>query len=68
MISNPWSAVDIYHYDDALRDWNTNLRLFKGAGGQRPADDAEKLGFTKLLPTDVAAHVMLHLSWLVKLV
>ena len=25
-ISNPKSAADIHHYDDALRDWNTNLR------------------------------------------
>ena len=33
LISNPKSATDIHHYDDALRVWNTNLRLFKEAGG-----------------------------------
>ena len=54
LITNPKPAHDIHHYDDAVRDWNTNLRLFKEAGGQRPAGDAERLPFTKLLPPDVA--------------
>ena len=62
MISNPRSAGDIHHYEDALRDWNTNLRLFKEAGGQRPVDDAETLAFTKLFTPDVAAHVAFYLD------
>ena len=62
LISNPKSAPDIHHYDDALRDWNTNLRLFKEAGGQRPSGDAERLAFTEILPPDVAARVTLHMD------
>ena len=62
LISNPNSTADIHHYYDALRDWNTNLRLFKEAGGQRPTGDAERLAFTKLLPPDVASHVTLHMD------
>ena len=31
LISNPKSATEIHHHDDALRNWNTNLRLFKEA-------------------------------------
>ena len=41
LISNPKSATDIHHYDTALRDWNTNLRLFKEAGGTCPTVDAQ---------------------------
>ena len=62
LISNPRSAADIQHFDDALRDWNTNFRLFKEAGGPRPVGDAAKVAFTKLLPPDAAAHVMLHMD------
>ena len=60
--SDPKSAADVHHYDDALRDWTSNLRMLKEAGGQRPVADAEKLAFTKLLPADVAARVTLHMD------
>ena len=49
-ITNPKPASDVHHYDEAIRDWNTNLRLFKTAGGQPPTGDAQRLAFTKLLP------------------
>ena len=62
LITNPKAASDINHYDDAVRDWNTNLRLFKEAGGEKPTGDAERLAFTKPLPPDVAAHVTLHMD------
>ena len=62
LISKPTSAADIHHYDDTLRDWNTNLWLSTEAGGQRPTDDAERVAFTKILPPDVAAHVTLHMD------
>ena len=62
MITNPRPASDIHYYDEALRDWNTNLRLFKQAGGAPPTGDAQRLAFTKLLPPDVAAHVTLHMD------
>ena len=62
LITNPRSASSIDHYDDAVRDWTTNLRLFKEAGGEPPTGDAQRLAFTKLLPHDVAAHVTLHMN------
>ena len=62
LISNPKSASDIHHYDIALRDWKTNLRLLKEAGGSCPTGDTQRLAFTKLLPPDVAAHVILHMD------
>ena len=61
-ITNPKLANDIHHYEEALRDWNTNLRLFTTAGGQPPTGDAQWIAFTKLLPPDVAAHVSLHMD------
>jgi hypothetical protein len=62
LITNPRSASNIDHYDDAVREWTTNLTLFKEAGGQPPTGDAQRLAFTKLLPHDVAAHVTLHMN------
>ena len=49
-------------YASALEDWETNLRLFTTAGWVAPTGDAERLAFVKLLPPDVAAHVMLHMD------
>ena len=62
LIANPKSASDIHHYDEAVRDWTLNLRLFKEAAGQRPTGNAQRLAFTKFLPADVAAHVTLHMD------
>ena len=62
IVTNPKPAQDINHYDEALRNWNTNLRLFAQAGGQKLSGEAQKLAFTKLLPHDVAAHVTLHMD------
>ncbi len=62
LITNPTSASNIDHYDDAVRDWTTNFRLFKEAGGELPTGDAQRLAFTKLLPPDVAAQVTLHMD------
>ena len=62
LVTNPKPASDIHHYDEALRNWNTNLRLFVQAGGQKLSGDAQRLPFTKLLPHDLAAHVTLHME------
>ena len=62
LTSNPKSAADIHHYDGALLDRNTNLRLFKEAGGTGPTGDAQRLAFTKLVLSDVSAHVTLHMD------
>ena len=62
LITNLKSVSDIRHYDEAMRDWTTNLRLFKEAGGQRPTGDARSPAFMKLLPADVGAHVTLHMD------
>ena len=56
IVTNPRPAQDINHYDEALRNWNADLRLFARAGGQKLIVDAQKLAFTKLLPHDVFRH------------
>ena len=61
-ITNPKPASDSNHYEEAIRDWSTNLRLFKTAGGQPPTGDARRLAFTRLLPHVFAAHVTLHMG------
>ena len=64
VVTNPKPVSDIHHYDEALRNCNTNMRLFVQAGGQKLSGDAQILAFTKLLPHDVAAHVTLHMGLL----
>ena len=44
----------------ALEVWDTNIRLFKAAGGREPEGDANRIAFVKLLPPDARAHVTLH--------
>ena len=59
---NGLSPADIHHYDEALRDWSTNLRLFKEAGGQRPTDKRRRgAGVHEVFLPDVRAHVMSYM-------
>ena len=47
-------------FTDALKLWETSVRLFTAASGVAPEGDAKRLAFIKLLPPAVAAHVTLH--------
>ena len=61
-VANPRAAVDMARYSQALEEWETDLRLFTTAGGAAPVGDAERLAFVKLSPSDVAAHVPVHMD------
>ena len=47
-------------FAEALKLWETNIRLFTAAGGKAPEGDAQRIAFIKLLPPSVAAHVTLY--------
>ena len=46
--------------EDAVRDWNTNIRLFKKAGGTEPLDQAKRITLIRMLPIDIGAYVTMH--------
>ena len=59
-VTNPKGASSLAGFGDALKLWETNVRLFTAAGGHAPEGDAKRLAFIKILPPSVAAHVTLH--------
>ena len=58
-VTNPRGAPNLGGVAAALELWDTNIRLFKAAGGRDPEGDAKRIAFIKLLPPDVRAHVTL---------
>ena len=59
-ITNPKPATDMLGFEGAMRDWQTTIRLYTEAGGEKPTGEPERMAFIRLLPPDVAAHVLLH--------
>ena len=59
-VTNPRGATNLEGFASALEVWDTNIRLFKVAGGRAPEGDAKRIAFVKLLPPDVRANVTLH--------
>ena len=59
-VPNPRGAPNLEGFAAALELWDTNIRLFKAAGGREPEGEAKRIAFIKLLPPDVRAHVTLH--------
>ena len=59
-VTNPKSATSIDKVEDAVRDWDTDIRLFKKAGGQEPPDEQKRITLVRMLPMEIAAHVSLH--------
>ena len=59
-VTNPKGATTMAGFADALKLWDTNIRLFTAAGGEAPRGDAQRIAFIKLLPPSVAAHVTLY--------
>ena len=59
-VTNPRGASNLEGFAGALELWDTNIRLFKSAGGREPDGDAKRIAFIKLHPPDVRAHVTLH--------
>ena len=45
---------------DAVRDWDTDLRLFKKAGGVEPTDHAKRITLIRMLPVEIGAYISMH--------
>ena len=62
LITNPRAATTLDGITTALEDWDTNLRLFREAGGSEPNDESKRLTIVQLLPLDVSAYVAMHME------
>ena len=62
LITNPRAATTLDGITTALEDWDTNLRLFREAGGSEPNDESKRLTLVQLLPPDVSAYVAMHME------
>ena len=45
---------------NAVRDWDTNMRLFKEAGGTEPPDEQRRISLIRMLPVEIAAYISMH--------
>jgi hypothetical protein len=52
LVTNPKGASQMDGVDDAVRDWNTNIRLFQKAGGVEPDDRQKRITLIRMLPVD----------------
>ena len=59
---HPKPATTMERVEEAITDWNTNLRLFLKAGGEPLSDRTRRLAFIDMLPMDIASHVTMHLD------
>ena len=49
-VTNPRGAANLEGFAAALDFWDTNICLFKAAGGREPEGDAKRIAFIKFLP------------------
>ena len=59
-VTNPKAAATMDKVSDAVRDWDTDLRLFKKAGGVEPTDHAKRITLIRMLPVEIAAYISMH--------
>jgi hypothetical protein len=62
IVMHPKPATNLDKVEDAMTDWDTNLRLFMKAGGKIPDDSTRRLALIELLPLEVASYVTLHID------
>ena len=60
MVTNTKGASNMEGVDDAIRDWNTSIRLFKKAGGVEPPESQKRITLIRMLPMDIGAYVTMH--------
>ena len=63
-VMHPKPAANMDKVDEAITDWNTNIRLFEKAGGQTVTDAARRLALIDLLPPDISSYITMHLELL----
>ena len=49
-LTNPKPAGSLDRVEEALRDWDTNLRLFAEADGPMPSEQAKRISLVGILP------------------
>ena len=59
-VTNPKAAATMDKVSDAIRDWDTDLRLFRKAGGVEPTDHAKRITLIRMLPTEIGAYISMH--------
>ena len=60
LVTNPRAAPSMDMIEQAVQDWDTNIRLFRKAGGSEPADGQKRMTFIRMLPMEVGAYVSMH--------
>ena len=48
--------------EDAIETWDTDIRLFREAGGQPPPDHQRRSTLIQMLPIDISAYVTMHMD------
>ena len=59
-VTNPKGASNMEGVEQAVLDWDTNIRLFKKAGGIEPSDYHKRITFIRMLPVEVGVYVSMH--------
>ena len=59
-VTNPKGASTMEGIEQAVLDWDTNIRLFKKAGGIEPSDYHKRITFIRMLPVEVGVYVSMH--------
>ena len=59
-VTNPKGASTMDGVEQAVFDWDTNIRLFKKAGGIEPSDYHKRITFIRMLPVEVGVYVSMH--------
>ena len=60
LVSNPRGAQSMDKVEDAVREWDTNIRLFKKAGGIEPPDYQKRIFLVRMLPIEVGSYISMH--------
>ena len=60
IVTNPRPAGSMDKIEEAIQIWDTNLRLFKAAGGEVPTDETKRITLINMLPHDVSVYISMH--------
>ena len=60
LVTNPRPASSMDKVEDAVLEWDTNMRHFKKAGGVEPPDYQKRITIIRMLPIEVGAYISMH--------
>ena len=61
-INNPKGAKAYNEIEQRLEEWNTDCRLMIENGGKAPDDEARRLAFCEMLPSDMSTYALMRLE------